>query len=187
MPEHDHAAGQIRRNVIRGGRLLADNWLAHIGDAHASDDACPPDEPGYVVTLENWLACRGRYRVRRHPVAIYLSPDAEPQSLLEPDATVIDPTGIAMIAIDFPVYTDGRGYSLAQLLRRQLGWSGELRAVGDVMIDTMHYLARCGFNSFAVKPGHDPEAALRALATFSSSYQRSYEDALPKHPAPLPA
>lgn len=174
MPEHDHPAGQVRRNVIRDGRLIADNWLAQSGDAHEMDNAGVPDEPGYLVTLENWVACRDRYRVRRHPVAIHLSPDAEPQTLLEPDATVIDPTGIAMIAIVFPIYTDGRGYSIAQLLRHQLGWTGELRAVGDVMIDTVHYLARCGFNSFAIKPGHDPEAALHALATFSSSYQRSY-------------
>ncbi|MGO4302539.1 DUF934 domain-containing protein [Cupriavidus sp. RAF12] len=174
MPEHDHPASQVRPNVIRDGRLIADSWLWPTGDARDADAACPPDAPGYVVTPENWVACRDQYRVRRHPVAICLSPDAEPQCLLAPGATVIDPAGIAMIAIDFPVYTDGRGYSIAQLLRHQLGWTGELRAVGDVMIDTVHYLARCGFNSFAIKPGHDPEAALLALATFSSSYQRSY-------------
>ncbi|RDK09973.1 DUF934 domain-containing protein [Cupriavidus lacunae] len=174
MPDHDHSAGQDRRTVIRDGQLIADNWLAHIGDAQDADNACPPDEPGYLVTLENWTANRKRYRLRQHSLAVYLSPDAEPQTLLEPGATVVDPTGIAMIAIDFPIYTDGRGYSIAQLLRHQLGWTGELRAVGDVMIDTVHYLARCGFNSFAIKPGHDPAAAMRALATFSSSYQRSY-------------
>ncbi len=174
MPDQDHCAGQDRHNVIRDGRLIADNWLAHIGDAQDADNTCPPDEPGYLVTLENWITHRQRYRLRQYPLAVYLSPDAEPQTLLEPGATAVDPTGIAMIAIDFPVYTDGRGYSIAQLLRHQLGWAGELRAVGDVMIDTVHYLARCGFNSFALKPGHDPAAALRALATFSSSYQRSY-------------
>jgi len=174
MPEHDDPTGQARRNVIRDGRLLADNWLMHMRDAQDPGNPCPPDGPGCLVTLDNWIACRDRYRVRRHPVAICLSPDAEPHTLLEAGETVINPTGIAMIAIDFPVYTDGRGYSIAQLLRHQLGWTGELRAVGDVMIDTVHYLARCGFNSFSLKPGHDPEAALRALATFSSSYQRSY-------------
>ncbi|WP_042886167.1 DUF934 domain-containing protein [Cupriavidus necator] len=173
MPEHDQPIGNVRPNVIRDGRLTTDDWRTHPGDA------CPADEPGYLVTLENWIACRHLYRARRHPVAVYLSPDAEPEHLLEPGATVIDPTGIAMIAIDFPVYTDGRGYSIAQLLRRQLGWAGELRAVGDVMIDTVHYLARCGFNSFAVKPGHDPEAALRALTTFSASYQRAYDAVRP--------
>lgn len=173
MPEHDQPTGNVRPNVIRDGRLTTDDWRAHAGDAG------PPDEPGYLVTLENWIARRHLYRARRHPVAVYLSPDAEPEHLLEPGATVIDPTGIAMIAIDFPVYTDGRGYSIAQLLRRQFGWTGELRAVGDVMIDTVHYLARCGFSSFAIKPGHDPEAALRALTTFSSSYQRAYDAVRP--------
>ncbi len=134
----------------------------------------PPDEAGYRVTLQNWMTYRRQYRRRRHPVAVWLAPDADPAGLLEPGATTIDPTGLAMIAIDFPVYTDGRGYSIAQLLRHPLGWQGALRAVGDVMIDTVHYLARCGFDSFALKPGHDPEVALRALSTFSASYQRAY-------------
>ncbi|KAK76349.1 DUF934 domain-containing protein, partial [Bordetella holmesii] len=73
-----------------------------------------------------------------------------------------------------PVYTDGRGYSLAQLLRRNFGWKGELRAVGDVMIDTIYYQARVGFDSFLVKPGHDPQQALQAFKTFSVRYQQTY-------------
>ncbi|CBJ38739.1 conserved protein of unknown function, UCP030820 [Ralstonia solanacearum CMR15] len=176
MAAPDATARDASRNILCDGRVTADTWRGYPvehGDGDG-DQVCPPDEAGYRVTLQNWMAHRRQYRRRRHPVAVWLAPDADPAELLEPGATTIDPTGLAMIAIDFPVYTDGRGYSIAQLLRHQLGWEGALRAVGDVMIDTVHYLARCGFDSFALKPGHDPEAALRALSTFSASYQRAY-------------
>ncbi|MHA6878425.1 DUF934 domain-containing protein [Ralstonia pseudosolanacearum] len=176
MAAPDATVRDASRNILCDGRVTADTWRAYPvehGDGDG-DQVCPPDEAGYRVTLQNWMAHRQQYRRRRHPVAVWLAPDADPAELLEPGATTIDPTGLAMIAIDFPVYTDGRGYSIAQLLRHQLGWQGALRAVGDVMIDTVHYLARCGFDSFALKPGHDPEAALRALSTFSASYQRAY-------------
>ncbi|ODV42122.1 hypothetical protein AWV79_29815 [Cupriavidus sp. UYMMa02A] len=167
----------LRNNVIRNGALEPDTWQAHL----AADDtaaALPPDSPGWLVTLQTWQTHRQQLRMRQHAVAVYLPSDADPEVLLEPGAQAIDPVGIAHIAIDFPVYTDGRGYSLAQLLRTQYGWHGELRAVGDVMIDTVHYLARCGFDSFAVKPGHDPEAALAALKSFTVHYQRAYRKPL---------
>ncbi|WP_059411755.1 DUF934 domain-containing protein [Cupriavidus basilensis] len=175
-------------NVIRNGALEPDKWRAFVandgegdeggevgkGDGADASAALPPDEDGWLVTAATWLAMKARLRQRAHPVAVYLAPDADPELLLEPGANVIDPAGIAHLAIDFPVYTDGRGYSLAQLLRTQYGWTGELRAVGDVMIDTVHYMARCGFDSFAIKPSHDPRAALEALGTFTVHYQKGY-------------
>ncbi len=171
MSEALHATP--RSNVIRNGALEPDTWRAHVAQDNAAT-VLPPDSPGWLVMLQTWQALRDQLRTRQHPVAVYLAPNADPEALLEPGAAAIDPAGIAHIAIDFPVYTDGRGYSLAQLLRTQYGWHGELRAVGDVMIDTVHYLARCGFDSFAVKPGHDPEAALAALNSFTVHYQRAY-------------
>jgi uncharacterized protein (DUF934 family) len=146
--------------------------------ASASDLSAPwpPDEPNWVVPAPTWIAHRKALRGRRHPVGIRLSPDADISDLAEARAgsRVIEPAGIAFISILFPVYTDGRGFSLAQLLRSEYGWTGEMRAVGDVLIDTMHYLARCGFDSFVLKEGHDPLQALKALETFSAFYQRSY-------------
>lgn len=164
-------------NVIRNGQLEADIWRAFVPHENApvsATQALPPDENGWLVTLGTWRAARDTLRLRRHPVAVYLGPDADPEGLLEAGAATIDATGIAHLAIDFPVYTDGRGYSLAQMLRTQYGWDGELRAVGDVMIDTVHYMARCGFDAFAVKPSHDPQAALAALGTFTVHYQKTY-------------
>ncbi|MGO4326543.1 DUF934 domain-containing protein [Cupriavidus sp. 2TAF22] len=172
MPETK--SQDLAPNVIRNGALETDKWRAFISDDGPASAALPPDEDGWLVSLGAWQAAKASLRQRTHPVAVYLVPDADPEALLDPGAAIIDPTGIAHLAIDFPVYTDGRGYSLAQLLRTQYGWAGELRAVGDVMIDTVHYMARCGFDSFAVKPSHDPQAALEALGTFTVHYQKGY-------------
>ncbi|MFC4278666.1 DUF934 domain-containing protein [Achromobacter aloeverae] len=163
----------IMNNLIRYGELIANTTQRFVppeGDAAA----LPADEPGWEVPLATWLAGRDALRARRHPVAVLLGPDADPAALAQDDGRHIDPTGIAYIAIDFPAYTDGRGYSIAQQLRSRYGWEGELRAVGDILIDTIHYQARCGFDSFVVKEGHDPLKALQALGTFTVHYQREY-------------
>jgi len=159
-------------HLIRNGQLEADTWRVH-APAEDAPEALPADEPGWIVPLASWKAGRDALRARHHPVGVLLPPDADLADLAGPGDT-LDPAGIALIAIDFPAYTDGRGYSLAQLLRNRYGYQGELRAVGDVMIDTIHYQARVGFDSFLVKPGHDPEKALAAFKTFSVHYQKTY-------------
>ena len=163
--------------LIRQGQLIADDSRLFVPSAEPEDGKAtfPADEPGWVVPLEVWLsrdvqACTER----QHALAIQLAPDSTLESLFSNDNAASLQKQIRYIAIDFPAYTDGRGYSLAQLLRRQYGWQGELRASGDVMIDTMHYMARCGFDSFLVKPSHNPGKALAALGTFSVQYQKSY-------------
>lgn len=77
-----------------------------------------------------------------------------------------------LIAINFAVFTDGRGYSFAALLRRQ-GFVGELRAVGDVFRDTLNYMKRSGFDSFILKDGKDVNEAIAGLSDFSVPYQAS--------------
>lgn len=77
------------------------------------------------------------------------------------------------IAIDFPAFNDGRGLSTAVLLRTRLGFTGELRAVGEVHPDVLHYMARCGFDSFALPDSVDPKTAARLLAPYSENYQAS--------------
>tara|TARA_R110002012_G_scaffold62110_2_gene163135 strand:- start:377 stop:922 length:546 start_codon:yes stop_codon:yes gene_type:complete len=82
----------------------------------------------------------------------------------------------AALAIDFPAFTDGRGYSLARLLRERYGYSGEVRAVGDVLVDQLEYMRRCGFTTMALRDDQDPEDALRALTFFSVRYQTDVEE-----------
>lgn len=134
-----------------------------------------PDEAGLAIHLRDWPTREAEIRGRTHPVGIVVSPDDDLSVLTAEPGTPIEPDGIAYFAIEFPAYTDGRGFSLAQRLRRQYGWKGELRAIGDVLIDTVYYLARSGFDAFLLnKPGHDPKEALAALHTFTANYQQSY-------------
>ena len=147
--------------LIRDGAWRRDDWRRFTPTQAAP---LPADEPGWMVPLALWRASHAGWLRRRFPVDVVFAPEDDPAGLFEHGA----PAGLAFIAIDFPVYTDGRGFSLAQLLRTQCGWRGELRAVGDVMIDTVHYLARCGFDSFSLKAGHDPQQALEALALLGS-------------------
>jgi uncharacterized protein (DUF934 family) len=86
---------------------------------------------------------------------------------------------VARVEIHFPKFSDGRGYSLARLLRERFGYRGELRAVGDVQRDQLHYLSRVGFDAFLLRAGEEPEAALAALGGFSEAYQASVERPLP--------
>lgn len=98
---------------------------------------------------------------------VWLGPDDDPQRLVgRLDA-------LPLIAIDFPSFRDGRGYSLAYLLRRRLGWRGELRAVGEVLRDQLAHLRQCGFDAFAVRADKSVEDALKGLAGLSVLYGRS--------------
>jgi len=159
-------------NLIRNGQVQIDR-LRRVSPADAT--ALPPDDAHYLIPLSLWLAHDvALWRKRQHRVALLLEPDADLAALFAHSPLAGLQDAVCLMAIDFPDYTDGRGYSLAQLLRQPYGWTGELRAVGDVMIDTVHYLARCGFDSFLVKPGHDPRQALAALGSFTWHYQKSY-------------
>jgi uncharacterized protein (DUF934 family) len=81
--------------------------------------------------------------------------------------------GLARVEVNFPSAADGRGYSIARLLRERHGYAGELRAVGDVQRDQLYYLARVGFDAFLLREGEDAEGALAALHDFSEAYQAS--------------
>jgi uncharacterized protein (DUF934 family) len=88
--------------------------------------------------------------------------------------------GLRIVAVNFPKFGDGRGFSLARLLREGHGYAGELRAVGEVARDHLHAMAQCGFDAFELRPGEDAQQALAALGEFSEQYQ-----ATAAQPAPL--
>lgn len=162
-------------HLIRHGELEFDCARIFATDAvDAPDRSLPSDEPDWIVPLSTWLSARDQLIARQHPVALLIGPADDPWSLLIGGEQHVDARALAFIAVDFPTFTDGRGFSHAQALRQHLGYTGELRAVGDVLIDTVYYLARCGFDSFTVKAGHDPRQALVALRAFSRTYQRGY-------------
>ncbi len=99
------------------------------------------------------------------PEMVVLEPGDDPRSLAGrlPQLKVV--------AVNFPKYGDGRGYSLGRLLRERYGYRGELRAIGTVARDHLDLLARCGFDAFQLREGEDPREALAGLDDFSVSYQ----------------
>ena len=110
--------------------------------------------------------------IKNRQIVAQLSP---PDLLLEPTddpAIVVGAVGIAgVIAINFPKFGDGRGYSIARLLRERYGYKGELRAVGEVARDHLHAMAQCGFDAFQLREGENPQEALQAFGDFSEQYQ----------------
>ena len=119
------------------------------------------------------------------PVAVWLARKAEIISchkriglLIQPDERVEDIAAdldyFIVIAVNFPKFVDGRGYSTASLLRQRYKYQGELRAVGDVLHDQLFYMQRVGFDSYALKDGKNAIYAIEAgFSTFSDAYQAS--------------
>jgi uncharacterized protein (DUF934 family) len=93
----------------------------------------------------------------------------------DPAVIAGDLENFALIAVNFAHFVDGRGYSIARLLRGRYHWCGELRATGDVLRDQLFYLSRCGFDSFALRADQNPQTALTAFEDFSEAYQSSVE------------
>ena len=85
---------------------------------------------------------------------------------------------LKLVEIDFPRFRDGRGYSSARILR-EMGYKGELKAVGDVLVDQLLFMRRCGFDSFAPEQPIDLAIALRALNQYDFVYQQAADGRVP--------
>jgi uncharacterized protein (DUF934 family) len=97
----------------------------------------------------------------------------------DPGALAASLGRLKVVAVNFPKFGDGRGYSIARLLRERYGYRGELRAVGEVARDNLYFMAQCGFDAFQLRAGEDPEAALDAFNDFSEAYQATVARPLP--------
>ena len=97
---------------------------------------------------------------------------------LEPadDPAAVSLEGVTRVEVNFPKFGDGRGYSIAQLLRVRRGYRGELRAVGHITRDLLYYMERCGFDAFELREGENPHEALAGFEDFSHAYQRGYRN-----------
>lgn len=150
--------------VIRDGAVVADTWqVLRLAEGETPEHAAVPAE-AVIVPLDVWRARRAELESRAH-LGVWL------KSSEGPELIAADLERFRVIAVDFPKFTDGRGYSTATLLRTRYGWRGELRAIGDVLRDQLFFLRRCGFDSFALRPDQEPYAALASWIPFSDPYQ----------------
>ena len=104
---------------------------------------------------------------------LHISNDADPIALKA------DIAKAAVIDLHFPKFTDGRAYSQAALIRKRLGFKGELRATGDVLVDQLQLMQRTGFSTAVLRDGQRMAAAERMLALFSDFYQGDVLETLP--------
>ena len=157
----------MAQSIIRNRRVEDDRWQTLAADA--------TDIPhgAVIVPLALWRARRDELLARPEPVGVWLAAGEEPADIAP------DLHHLAIVAVNFPKWGDGRGYSTAALLRRRFGWRGELRAFGDLGRDHLFNLARVGFDSFRLGDRHDPHAALAAFNDFSLRYQGSVDDPEP--------
>ncbi|MCW5752798.1 MAG: DUF934 domain-containing protein [Alphaproteobacteria bacterium] len=144
--------------LIKEGRLIADPWRA-IG----ADEALPERGP-ILLPLERFLAEEAAL-AGRGPLGIALANDQKPETL----AGRLD--GVALVALHFPKFNDGRAYSQARILRERLGYGGELRARGRVLRDQLLFMLRCGFDSFELAAGETAESFAEAMREYSRFYQ----------------
>ncbi|MBU1362125.1 MAG: DUF934 domain-containing protein [Gammaproteobacteria bacterium] len=108
-----------------------------------------------------------------NPNVLQLDNDADPLAI---EVCLKD---VERIDLNFPKFTDGRAYSQAYLLRRRLGFEGDIRATGDVLIDQLVHMQRTGFTSAVLREGVDASAAERQFDRFSAFYQGDAVQAAP--------
>ncbi|MEZ5611641.1 MAG: DUF934 domain-containing protein [Rhodocyclaceae bacterium] len=155
--------------LIKNQQIIDDAWQVLALEPDADPAAVTVPAGQWIVPFTVWqaqpaLAARG-------DVAPLLEGTDEPADL----AAQLD--AVPLVAVNFPRFADGRGYSTATLLRSRYGYTGELRAVGDVLRDQFNYLTRCGFDALQPPAGKytdaQLEAALVSLKDFTEPYQAS--------------
>ena len=160
------------RNIIKDRALVPNDWqLLRLQEDQTVESVVVP--AGLVILpLAVWLAQRDTLQARTD-IGVWIASSERPEVLRE------DVARLPLIAVDFPKFTDGRGYSIAYQLRARLAYTGELRAVGDVLRDQLYYMQRVGFNAFDVRADRDVEDALQGLTDFSVPYQNSWDQKAP--------
>lgn len=155
------------RKLIRDRQVVEDHWQT----VTAGEPV--PDGGDVIVPLATFLADTPALLGRQGQLGVLLQP-GEGLAELVPHLPQL-----ALVAINFPVFFDGRGLSHARELRARHGFRGEIRAVGDVQRDVLHGMYRCGFNAFVLPEGKAPESVLGAFDDFSTGYQGDVHQPLP--------
>lgn len=162
--------------IIKDGLVVNDTWIL-IKDA--ADAIAAEIEDQSIVPLSLWQA---EQSLRRKNIGLLLDNDVDLTTISI--NLKVDLNEVPVIAVNFPIFTDGRGFSIARLLRERYGYRGEIRAVGYVLRDQLHYLKRSGFNAFSFDPANflgtfDLVAISASLNDFTDAYQISADTPTP--------
>jgi uncharacterized protein (DUF934 family) len=164
------------REIIKNRAVVQDDWTVLKLEEEQSAEAVDVPAGKTFVPLSVWLAQREALlaRLRDHgDIAVWFASDERPEAL-QADVGLF-----GLLAVDFPKFADGRGYSIAYNLRLRHGYTGELRAIGDVLRDQLFYMQRVGFDAFATRPDRNIHDALKGLTDFSEAYQTAWDRKTP--------
>ncbi|WP_417068133.1 DUF934 domain-containing protein [Niveibacterium terrae] len=131
-----------------------------------------------IVPLAVWLARRAELapRLAVGKLGVWLASFELVEDLV---ASLDDINALPVIALDFPKFIDGRGFSSAALLRTRYAYRNELRAIGDVLRDQLYFMQRCGFDAWTLRADRSASDALASFKDFSDPYQGAADDPQP--------
>jgi uncharacterized protein (DUF934 family) len=159
-------------NIIKNRTVVSDDWtVLRLTEGDAPEAVAVPAGK-VIVPLAVWKAQREKLQGRAELGVWFASNERAEELKGELD-------NFKVVAVDFPKFMDGRGYSTAYNLRARLAYTGELRAIGDVLRDQLFYMQRVGFDSFAVRADKNIHDALKGLTDFSETYQNSWDQKNP--------
>lgn len=153
--------------LLKDGRVADDPWLA------LADDAPLPAAGPLIVSLQRWRSDREALVARGEPLGVRLASHEQASEI------AADLPHVALVAVTFPTYRDGRGYTTARLLRQRHRFQGELRAVGNVLRDQFQFLHRCGFDALEVAKDADVGAWQAAMSEMTVWYQPAADACVP--------
>jgi len=162
--------------IIKNGQIVVDDWqVLRLAEGESAESVEIPAGK-LLVPLAVWQARQAELAGRE--VGVWLD-SAEPA-----EALAADLARLPVVAVNFPKFTDGRGYSIATLLRTRYGYAGELRAIGNVLRDQFFFYARCGFDALQPEEGRYTDAQLEAALASFHDFTEPYQAAVDR-PAPV--
>jgi uncharacterized protein (DUF934 family) len=153
--------------LIRNDQLIDDIYT----DARTLEPV--PTDRAVIVSLPQWQAGREALLASRQPLGIRLQSDQPPVLIAD------DLKHFAVVALEFPKFRDGRAYTHARMLRERLAFTGEVRAVGDVLQEQLNYMQRCGFDTFEINTA-DPLAAWLSVRNDHTVWYQATGDGRPR-------
>lgn len=156
--------------IIKNENVVEDTWVK----IEAGTTLADLPEGDLLLPLQLWNESGTELAGQGRNIGLWLASDELPEDIEG------DIQSIPLIAIDFPAFADGRGFSIGRLLRERYGFTNELRAIGSPIRDQLNYLSRCGFNAIQLADHYDAEAALASMRDFSEFYQTAFDQKEPK-------
>jgi len=145
--------------LLKDGKIGEDRWT------HLDDNSVAPDGKPVTVSLARWRKDGESLKFSGVPLGIRLTGADDVEDIANALGY------LQLVAIDFPAFTDGRGYSMARILRERCGYTGEIRATGNVLCDQASLMTRCGFDAFDLAPHVSVEDWFEVLALMDVQYQ----------------